>query len=141
MTFARMTLLLVAVLHFTWGLLLLVYGPIHSTELAWLMKYALGATPAGLILIALSTWTILIAARVTSHRSLANSIALALSMFTVMAPAAGSVAQVIAGRYADGAAYPREFIFTGQSNTILLAFLYIVAVIRLYNERQWTPQR
>ncbi len=61
--------------------------------------------------------------------------------FLLIASAIGAIFCVVEGKFADGAVYPRPFIFVDQVYLVLLCVAHGWQIISLWSEREFSERR
>ena len=138
---ARFIFLLDACINVLWGTLLLLEGPIPSTELSWILRFTGSTDLAGFLLLAIG-FTVIYVIGYKHSSPMLSFITLICSLPFVFAPALGSIGQVMLEHYADGTPRPWYFILTGQTRTICIALIESAAFISFFRGNiRWTTRQ
>jgi hypothetical protein len=127
-------LYLAIVQHGVWGVVLLfTSNPLHTTALDSLAVLVPNQVTDGVIYLAVSVLSFggLWRQRGRSLRRLALMLP---QQFILSLSSIGAIAAVARGSFADGAPYPRDFIFVDQLYTILIAWFHSFALVEHYTQ-------
>lgn len=114
----NLIVVLCSLLHMSWGAALL-FGPLHTTGIELILALALGNNIiAAIVLMAVASSAL---AGLFCGNLLASVFLLLPQQFLLIASAIGAIFCMIEGRFADGASYPRPFVFVDQIYLVLLA--------------------
>jgi len=131
-------ILIASAIHLSWAAALL-FAPLHTTGIELLLDLSFGSHIIAAILCAAVS---LAAVAAIFCRNLTLCVFLVLpQQFLLIASAIGAVFCVIEGRFADGAVYPRPFIFVDQIYLVLLCVAHGLQIVTLWREREFTEHR
>src|SRR5262249_28521617 len=131
-------ILIASAIHLSWAAALL-FAPLHTTGIELLLDLSFGSHIIAAILCAAVS---LAAVAAIFCRNLTFCVFLVLpQQFLLIASAIGAVFCVIEGRFADGAVYPRPFIFVDQIYLVLLCVAHGLQIVTLWREREFTEHR
>jgi len=129
----HIVILIASAMHLSWAAALL-FAPLHTTGIQLVLDLTFGSHIIAAILCA----TVSLAAVAGIYcRNLTLFVFLVLpQQFLLIASAIGAIYCVIDGKFADGAVYPRPFIFVDQVYLILLCVAHGWQTVALWRERE-----
>jgi hypothetical protein len=133
----HIVILIASAMHLSWAVALL-FAPLHTTGI----ELVLGLSFGNHIIAAILCATVSLAAvAAISCRNLVLCVFLALpQQFLLIASAIGAVFCVIDGKFADGAVYPRPFIFVDQIYLVLLCVAHAWQIVALWGEHEFAER-
>jgi len=112
---------------------------LHTTGIELVLDLSFGSHIIAAILCAAVS---LAAVAAIFCRNLVLSVFLVLpQQFLLIASAIGAIQCVIDGKFADGAVYPRPFIFVDQTYLVLLCVAHGWQALALWREREFAERR
>src|SRR4030095_16544593 len=130
----HIVILIASAMHLSWAAALL-FAPLHTTGIQLLLDLSFGSHIIAAILCAAVS---LAAVAAIFSKNLMLCVFLVLpQQFLLIASAIGAVFCVIDGKFADGAVYPRPFIFVDQIYLVLLCVSHGWPVGPLLGEREF----
>ena len=120
-----------SLLHMSWGAALL-FGPLHTTGIELILALALGHNIIAAIVLMTVAWSAF--AGLFCSNLLAGVSLLLPQQFVLIASAIGAIFCIIDGRFADGAIYPRPFVFVDQIYLVLLAAGHAQQIVVLWRD-------
>jgi hypothetical protein len=131
-------ILIASAMHLSWAVALL-FAPLHTTGIELVLDLSFGSHIVAAIVCAAVS---LAAVAAILCRNLTLCVFLVLpQQFLLIASAVGAIFCVIDGRFADGAIYPRPFIFVDQIYLILLCIAHGWQTVALWREREFAERR
>ena len=128
----NIVILLASAMHLSWAAALL-FAPLHTTGIELVLDLSFGSHIIAAIFCAAVSLT---AVAAIFCRNLTLCVFLVLpQQFLLIASAIGAILCVIDGEFADGAVYPRPFIFVDQVYLVLLCVAHGWQTIGLWRER------
>lgn len=127
----NMIVVLSSLLHMSWSIALL-FGPLHTTGIELILALALGHNIIAAIVLMAVAWSALVG--LFCRNLLASVFLLLPQQFVLIASAIGAIFCMVEGRFADGAIYPRPFVFVDQIYLVLLACGHAQQIILLWRE-------
>jgi len=129
----HIVILLASAMHLSWAGALL-FAPLHTTGIQLVLDLTFGSHIVAAILCAAVS---LAAVAGIYCRNPTLFVFLVLpQQFLLIASAIGAIYCVIDGKFADGAVYPRPFIFVDQVYLILLCVAHAWQTVVLWRERE-----
>jgi hypothetical protein len=110
----------------------LLFGPLHTTGIELILALALGHNIIAAIVLMAVAWSALVG--LFCKNLLASVFLLLPQQFVLIASAIGAIFCIIEGRFADGAIYPRPFVFVDQIYLVLLACGHAQQIIVRWRE-------
>ena len=133
-----LVILIASAMHLSWAAALL-FAPLHTTGIQLVLDLVFGSHIIASILCAAVS---LAAVAAIFCRNLTLFIFLVLpQQFLLIASAIGAVYCIIDGKFADGAVYPRPFIFVDQIYLVLLCVAHGWQTVALWREREFAERR
>jgi len=121
----HIVILIASAMHLSWAAALL-FAPLHTTGIELVLDLSFGSHIIAAIFC----------------RNLVLCVFLVLpQQFLLIASAIGAVFCVIDGKFADGAVYPRPFIFVDQIYLVLLCVAHGWQTMALWREREFAERR
>jgi hypothetical protein len=120
-------------MHLSWAAALL-FAPFHTTGIQLVLDLAFGSHIIAAMICAMVSLAA-VASIFSRHVTLFIFLVLP-QQFLLIASAIGAVYCIIDGRFADGASYPRPFIFVDQVYLILLCVAHGWQTLALWRERE-----
>ena len=131
-------ILIASAMHLSWAVALL-FAPLHTTGIELVLDLSFGSHIIAAIVCAAVS---LAAVAAILCRNLTLCVFLVLpQQFLLIASAVGAIFCVIDGRFADGAIYPRPFIFVDQIYLVLLCIGHGWQTVALWREREFAERR
>jgi len=130
-------ILIASAMHLSWAAALL-FAPFHTTGIQLLLDLVFGShVIAAMVCAAVSLAAV---AAIFSKRLTLFVLLVLPQQFLLIASAIGAVYCIIDGRFADGASYPRPFIFVDQVYLILLCVAHGWQTVALWREREFAER-
>ncbi|MBO0696024.1 MAG: hypothetical protein J2P56_07980, partial [Verrucomicrobia bacterium] len=130
----HIVILVASAMHLSWAAALL-FAPLHTTGVQLLLDLSFGSHIIAAILCAAVS---LAAVAAIFCRNITLFVFLVLpQQFLLIASAIGAVYCVIDGKFADGAVYPRPFIFVDQIYLVLLCVAHGWQTVFLWHQREF----
>jgi hypothetical protein len=130
--------LIASAMHLSWAAALL-FAPLHTTGIQLVLDLSFGSHIIAAILCAVVS---LAAVAAIFCRNLMLGVFLVLpQQFLLIASAIGAIFCVIDGKFADGAVYPRPFIFVDQIYLVLLCAAHGWQAMALWRDREFAELR
>jgi hypothetical protein len=134
----HIVILIASAMHLSWAAALL-FAPLHTTGIQLVLDLSFGSHIIAAILCAVVS---LAAVAAIFCRNLMLAVFLVLpQQFLLIASAIGAIFCVIDGRFADGAVYPRPFIFVDQIYLVLLCVAHGWQTMALWRDREFAERR
>jgi hypothetical protein len=134
----HIVILIASAMHLSWAVALL-FEPLHTTGIELVLDLSFGSHIIAAIFCAAVS---LAAVAAIFCRNLTLCVFLVLpQQFLLIASAIGAVFCVIDGKFADGAVYPRPFIFVDQIYLVLLCVAHGWQTVALWREREFAERR
>ena len=134
----HIVILIASAMHLSWAAALL-FAPLHTTGIELVLDLSFGSHIIAAILCAAVS---LAAVAAIFCRNLVLCVFLVLpQQFLLIASAIGAIQCVIDGKFADGAVYPRPFIFVDQTYLVLLCVAHGWQALALWRERDFAERR
>jgi hypothetical protein len=134
----HIVILIASAMHLSWAVALL-FAPLHTTGIQLVLDLSFGSHFIAAILCAAVS---LAAVAAIFCRNPTLFVFLVLpQQFLLIASAIGAVYCVIDGKFADGAVYPRPFIFVDQIYLVLLCVAHGWQLAALWHEREFAERR
>jgi hypothetical protein len=134
----HIVILIASAMHLSWAAALL-FAPLHTTGIQLVLDLSFGSHIIAAILCAVVS---LAAVAAIFRRNLMLCLFLVLpQQFLLIASAIGAVFCVIDGKFADGAVYPRPFIFVDQIYLVLLCVAHGWQTMSLCRECEFAEHR
>ena len=131
-------ILIASAMHLSWAAALL-FAPLHTTGIQLVLDLSFGSHIIAAILCAAVS---LAAVAAIFRMNLMLCLFLVLpQQFLLIASAIGAIFCVIDGKFADGAVYPRPFIFVDQIYLVLLCVAHGWQTMALWREREIAERR
>jgi hypothetical protein len=128
----HIVILIASAMHLSWAVALL-FAPLHTTGIQLVLDLSFGSHIIAALFCAVVSFAALAA---MFCRSLIVCVFLVLpQQFLLIASAIGAIFCVIDGKFADGAVYPRPFIFVDQIYLVLLCVAHGWQIMALWRER------
>ena len=125
-------IVIASAMHLSWAAALL-FAPFHTTGIQLVLDLAFGSHIIAAMICAVVSLAA-VASIFSRHVTLFIFLVLP-QQFLLIASAIGAVYCIIDGRFADGASYPRPFIFVDQVYLILLCVAHGWQTLALWRER------
>ena len=134
----HIVILIASAMHLSWAAALL-FAPLHTTGIQLVLDLSFGSHIIAAIVCAVVS---LAAVAAIFRMNLMLCLFLVLpQQFLLIASAIGAVFCVIDGKFADGAVYPRPFIFVDQIYLVLLCVAHGWQALALWREREFSERR
>ena len=134
----HIVILIASAMHLSWAAALL-FAPLHTTGIELVLDLSFGSHIIAAILCATVS---LAAVAAIFCKNLTLCVFLILpQQFLLIASAIGAVFCVIDGRFADGAIYPRPFIFVDQIYLVFLCVAHWWQTVALWRQREFAERR
>jgi len=134
----HIVILIASAMHLSWAAALL-FAPLHTTGIQLVLDLSFGSHIIAAILCAVVS---LAAVAAIFCRNLMLGVFLVLpQQFLLIASAIGAIFCVIDGKFADGAVYPRPFIFVDQIYLVLLCVAHGWQAMALWRDREFAEHR
>jgi hypothetical protein len=134
----HIVILIASAMHLSWAGALL-FEPLHTTGIQLVLDLSFGSHIIAAILCAAVS---LAAVAALFCRNLTLFVFLVLpQQFLLIASAIGAIYCVIDGKFADGAVYPRPFIFVDQIYLVLLCVAHGWQTVALWRQREFAERR
>lgn len=131
-------ILIASAMHLSWAAALL-FAPLHTTGIQLVLDLSFGSHIIAAILCAAVS---LAAVAAIFRRNLMLCLFLVLpQQFLLIASAIGAIFCIIDGKFADGAVYPRPFIFVDQIYLVLLCVAHGWQTISLCRECEFAEHQ
>jgi hypothetical protein len=131
-------ILIASAMHLSWAAALL-FAPLHTTGIQLVLDLSFGSHIIAAIVCAAVS---LAAVAAIFRMNLMLCLFLVLpQQFLLIASAIGAIFCVIDGKFADGAVYPRPFIFVDQIYLVLLCVAHGWQTMSLCREREFAERR
>jgi hypothetical protein len=131
-------ILIASAMHLSWAAALL-FAPLHTTGIQLVLDLSFGSHIIAAILCAAVS---LAAVAAIFRRNLMLCLFLVLpQQFLLIASAIGAIFCIIDGKFADGAVYPRPFIFVDQIYLVLLCLAHGWQTISLCRECEFAEHQ
>jgi hypothetical protein len=134
----HIVILIASAMHLSWAAALL-FAPLHTTGIQLVLDLSFGSHIIAAILCAAVSLAA-VAAIFCSNLTLFVFLVFP-QQFLLIASAIGAVFCVIDGKFADGAVYPRPFIFVDQIYLVLLCVAHGWQTMSLCREREFAERR
>jgi len=134
----HIVILIASAMHLSWAAALL-FAPLHTTGIQLVLDLSFGSHIIAAILCAAVSLSAVVA---IFCRNLTLFVFFVLpQQFLLIASAIGAVYCIIDGKFADGAVYPRPFIFVDQIYLVLLCVAHGWQTVALWREREVAERR